>query len=207
MDPEILARTALGAFERAVPAAARHRFALVVDPARTADALWPDLAAGADYALAHDGTAEIRVFGGLDEPSALEAAVAAAVEAAAGALEIRAELGEDALFEAHACFRADAPVVEGFYRAGEPILPGVYGVDLDLFVELRVPVSTWADLRGRRLVLALDEDGIELEVPMDAEPEEIMTLPGAGLLEADETLEEEDVMPSAGDLHVIPIVF
>ena len=47
---------------------------------------------------------------------------------------------------------------------------------------------------------------MELEIPSDAEPEEIFTLEGSGLLQ---TAEDEDAATDdvpAGDLHIVPVV-
>lgn len=110
---------------------------------------------------------------------------------------------DDDLFDAHARFRADLDVPAGWYRQGERLAPGVYEVDLDLFVELPLRKAEFERLRGRKTELKILGESIEVELPEDADPEEVFTLEGGGLLE-----DEDDDAPDApaGDLHVVPLV-
>lgn len=124
---------------------------------------------------------------------------------------LRALLEEDDLFEAHARFRAGLEVPPGWYRHGERHAPGLWSVDLDLFLELDLRRSEFAAQRGRPLVLDVLGQPVEVELPADAEPEEVFTVEGAGLFEPDEALEEgaepdEDTPGTAGDLHIVPRV-
>lgn len=133
---------------------------------------------------------------------------------------VKALLSEDDLFEAHARFRAGLDVPAGWYRQGEALAPGVWGVDLDLFVELALRASEFEALKGRTLTLDVLGTPLEVEVPADADPEEIFTVEGAGLFQADEDQpdgeppedepeeDEEDAEPPglSGDLHLVPRV-
>ena len=63
-------------------------------------------------------------------------------------------------------------------------------------------------LRGRPLTLKVLGEPVELEIPADAEPDEIFTLEGSGLLQTADDEDEDaatDDVP-AGDLHIVPIV-
>jgi hypothetical protein len=75
-------------------------------------------------------------------------------------------------------------------------------VDLDLFLELPLRRKDWERLPGTTLSLALMDGTLELVVPEDADPSEIWTFAGEGLLDEDA---EEETGP-VGDLHVIPLV-
>jgi hypothetical protein len=105
---------------------------------------------------------------------------------------------EDALFEAHARFRAGLDAPAGWYRFGDPIEPGLWAVDLDLFLELPLRRPEWEALRGTRLVLTLLDGTLEVDVPGDADPEEVWTFEEEGL--------EDETGGPVGDLHVIPLV-
>jgi hypothetical protein len=139
---------------------------------------------------------------------------------------------EDDLFEAHARFRAGMEVPAGWYRQGEPVGPSLWAVDLDLFLELEMPRKRWAALRGETLELELLGAPLALEIPADAEPDEVWTVEGEGLVDADDDDEaddepdaeagaeagageggeghaaEDDEAPEGprGDLHVFPVV-
>lgn len=129
---------------------------------------------------------------------------------------VRALHDEDALFDAHARFRAGLDVPAGWYRQGEALEPGVWAVDLDLFVELDVPRAEFERLRGRTLVLDVLGEPLELELPADADPEEVFTVEGAGLLEEEDGeggSEDDDTEGGdagapglCGDLHLVPRV-
>jgi hypothetical protein len=113
---------------------------------------------------------------------------------------------EDDLFDAHARFRADLEVPVGWYRQGREVEKGVWAVDLDLFVEVRLRRRDFDALRGKTLKLTVMGEPVETEFPADADAEEIFTLEGEGLLE---TAEDDDTVRDdvpAGDLHVVPLV-
>lgn len=124
---------------------------------------------------------------------------------------------EDALFETHARFRAGLEVPVGWYRQGEPIAPGLWAIDLDLFLEVNLRRKDWEAIPGTRLVLNLLDEPFEIDVPEDAQPDEVWTFEGEGLVEGDEddgdddeTAEEdtddEELSGLAGALHVLPVV-
>jgi hypothetical protein len=125
---------------------------------------------------------------------------------------------EDALFEAHARFRAGLEVPAGWYRQGEPIAPGLWAVDLDLFLEVNLRPADWAPIPGTRLVLNVLDEPFEIDVPKDAQPDEVWTFEGEGLVEGDEDEDEDEDDADdeetdddasaglAGALHVIPVV-
>lgn len=132
--------------------------------------------------------------------------------------EAAREIPDDAaLFAAHAAFRRGEPASPGWYRRGETIAPGVWLVDLDLFVELVVRGGTFAAMAGQELTLYLDDEPVAFEAPAQPEADEVWTLPESGLFEADpgqEELEAEsdaedddvELTGRAGDLHVVPCV-
>jgi Zincin-like metallopeptidase len=118
---------------------------------------------------------------------------------------------EDDLFEAHARFKAGLEVAPGWYRRGEQLAPQVWAVDLDLFVELPLRRRDFEARRGTSVTLHVLEQPLEIEIPADADPEEIFTVEEAGLFEPDVELEEgaepdEDTPGTAGDLHLVPLV-
>ncbi len=133
------------------------------------------------------------------------------IEDRAGAETLSAE---DALFETHARFRAGLEVPAGWYRQGEPIAPGLWAVDLDLFLEVNLRPRDWARIPGTRLVLVVLDEPFEIDVPADAQPDEVWTFEGEGLVESDradddeeeEIDEEEEATGLAGALHVVPVV-
>ena len=123
--------------------------------------------------------------------------------------------GEAALFAAHAAFRAGGESPFAFWREGDPLGPACWSVDLDVFVELDLLRSEWDALRGHRSRLTIAGETLEIEIPVDADPDEVLTLPGAGLMEedpaatvdADEEEEGQDAnLLTAGALHLIPII-
>ena len=115
---------------------------------------------------------------------------------------------DDDLFEAHARFRAGMEVPAGWYRLGELLEPGLWAVDLDLFLELDLRRKEWDRLVGTRLSMTVLGEPFEMDVPADAEPEEAFTFEGEGLVEGDEDEADGDAPPSGstGALHVIPVV-
>ena len=88
------------------------------------------------------------------------------VEDRAGVSTLR---DEDALFEMHARFRDGQEVPEGWYRLGDPVEPGLWAVDLHLFLELELREKDWAPLPGTRLLLTLLGAPFEVDVPEDAD--------------------------------------
>jgi hypothetical protein len=124
---------------------------------------------------------------------------------------VKALAHEDDLFEAHARFRAGLDVPEGWYRQGEQMAPGLWAVDLDLFLELDVRAKEFEALKGTTIALTVLDQPLEVDLPTDAEPDEVFTVEGEGLFVPDEEPEEgeepeEDAEGSAGDLHLIPRV-
>ena len=124
---------------------------------------------------------------------------------------VKALADEDDLFESHARFKAGLEVAPGWYRRGEQLAPRVWSVDLDVFVELPLRQREFKARRGTTLTLQVLGEPLEVELPADADPEEIYTVPDAGLFEPDQELEEgeepdEDTPGSAGDLHLVPLV-
>jgi hypothetical protein len=121
-------------------------------------------------------------------------------------------LGEDDLFEAHARFRAGMEVPAGWYRFGEPVGDHVWAVDMDLFLELPLRRTEWDALRGTTVRLDVMGEPLEVDIPDDAEADEIFTLEDEGLFEPDEAAAEgevaadETVPGSSGDLHIVPVV-
>lgn len=111
---------------------------------------------------------------------------------------------EDALFEAHARFRAGMDTLAGWYRLGDPIEPGLWAVDLDLFLELPLRRKDWDALPGHRIALKILDGNLEVDVPDDALPDEVWTFEGEGLVDDDEGEAREG--EAAGALHVIPLV-
>ena len=120
----------------------------------------------------------------------------------------RGLIDEDDLFDAHARFLADLDVAPGWYRAGRALERNVYAVDLDLFVEVEMRKKEFEALRGKPLTLKVLGDPVEVDIPDDAEPDEVFTLAGEGLLQTAEDEDPEtttDDLP-AGDLHIVPLV-
>lgn len=125
-----------------------------------------------------------------------------------------AEADEENLFRAHAAFIADKEVANGWYRMGDELAPDLWAVDLDLFLEVTLRRDEWSALTGRRLRLAILDEEIEVEVPLETDLGEIWTLEGAGLFEPEPGLTEEDleslpaeeVRGTCGNLHVVPFV-
>jgi hypothetical protein len=119
---------------------------------------------------------------------------------------------EDALFEAHARFRAGLDVPEGWYRQGERMAAGLWAVDLDLFLELDLRAKEFDALKGTTLALTVLDQPLEVDLPADARPDEVFTVEGEGLFVPDEEEAgeeddpDEEVEGSAGDLHLIPRV-
>ena len=128
---------------------------------------------------------------------------------------VRTLIDEDDLFEAHARFRADLDVPPGWYRQGERLEPNVWAVDQDLFVELRLRRKEFEALRGKPLRLTVLGEPLETELPPDADPDEVFTVEGEGILGgsgvddeegSEEPGEGEGDPASTGDLHLVPVV-
>ncbi len=120
---------------------------------------------------------------------------------------IKTLLDEDALFEAHARFRAGLDTPAGWYRLGDPVEPGLWAVDLDLFLELPMRRKEWDAMPGQRVTLKILDGDFEVDVPDDALPDEVWTFEGEGLV--DDDAEDEEAARAdgaAGALHVIPLV-
>jgi hypothetical protein len=115
---------------------------------------------------------------------------------------LRALIDEDDLFDAHARFRAGLEVPRGWYRRGERMGKDVWAVDSDLFVELRLRRREFERRRGTTLRMTVLEEPVELDLPADADPDEVLTLEGEGLWEEAADGREGE----AGDLHVVPVV-
>ena len=114
---------------------------------------------------------------------------------------------DDGVFEQHARFRAGQDLPRAWYRAGVPLAPGVWVVDLDVFLEVRLPQARWSELLGARIGLRVHDEVLEIELPEDLEGSEALTLEGAGLYDDDDGKDEDDPAPEAGDLHVMPWVY
>ena len=76
----------------------------------------------------------------------------------------------------------------------------MYGVESDLFVELRLRRAEWDALRGTTLVTEILGEEFQGDIPADTAPGDVLTYEGEGL-EGDDGNEGE-----VGDLHLIPIV-
>ena len=114
---------------------------------------------------------------------------------------------EDALFEAHARFRAGLDTPAGWYRFGDELESDLWAVDLDLFLELPIRRRDWDAMLGKRITLKILDAELEIDVPADAAPDEVWTLEGEGLVDGgDEDEDEDDPEGPAGALHVIPLL-
>ena len=113
----------------------------------------------------------------------------------------------EALYLAHARFRAGAELPRTWYRAGTALGDSIYGVDLDLFVELALPRERFEALRGQTITLQILEETLELELPEDADGDEVLTLGELGLFDEDLAQREDDPIPATGDLHLLPLLY
>ena len=106
---------------------------------------------------------------------------------------------------------------EGWYREGEAFGADAWVVDLDLFLEVTLDEAAWQEVLGDVLQLAIGDEVLDVDVPADADLEDVWTLPGAGLFEAhpgvdDEQIEEAEALGDLaeigrfGDVHVVPVV-
>jgi hypothetical protein len=139
----------------------------------------------------------------------------------------RALEDEDDLFDAHARFLEGLPVPAGWYRQGELLEPGVWAVEGDLFVEVRLRAKELLERRGTTLSMKVLGEPLEIEIPSDASPGGRVTIEGEGLAfddepghehghshaprAASETDEREGARDGeddegAGDLHVVWVV-
>jgi hypothetical protein len=102
-----------------------------------------------------------------------------------------------------------------WYRRGERLAPGVYAVDADLFVDVALPRRNWERRVGAPLVLSVEGELIEVDVPCVPDGGEAWGLEGAGLFEPDPDLDvadlenagDEEVPGSFGDLHLLPVTY
>ncbi len=126
-------------------------------------------------------------------------------------------MDDESLFAAHARFKADQEVPDGWYRAGEVMDEAAWVVDLDLFVEVTMGIPAWEKVLGDVLQLAVGDTVFDLDVPDDATLEDCWVLPGMGMFEAAAGSTEAELAAAeeagtlgehgrCGDLHVIPIV-
>ncbi len=112
-------------------------------------------------------------------------------------------------FAAHACFRRDEPLYDGWYRSAEILAPLTWTIDLDLFVELSLPRETYGTFRQQITLTVL---GIEhkVAIPDDwmstlDEDNFVLTLEGAGLIDGDTEQGNEDALADAttGNLNLM----
>ena len=115
---------------------------------------------------------------------------------------VHALIDDDDLFDAHQRFREGLETPPGWWRRGERLEPGVWAVEDDLFVELRLRRAEWERRRGGTVTLTVLGEPFEADLPADAEPGEVLTYEGAGLSDDDEDGDggEDD---AAGDLHLV----
>jgi hypothetical protein len=113
----------------------------------------------------------------------------------------------EALYLAHARFKAGAELPRNWHRAGTQLAEGIHAVDLDLFVELALPRERFEALRGQTITLHILEETLELELPEDADGDEVLTLAELGLFDEDLAQEEDDPVPATGDLHLLPLLY
>ncbi|MBL9087830.1 MAG: metallopeptidase family protein [Planctomycetia bacterium] len=120
---------------------------------------------------------------------------------------VRTLVDEDDLFDAHQRFRAGLETPPGWWRRGEELEDGVWQVDLDLFVELRLRRRELEALRGTTVALTVLDEPLDVDVPADAKAGDILTFEGTGVADegddppGPEAHDEED--GDAGDLHVV----
>ena len=111
---------------------------------------------------------------------------------------------EERLLEAQAQFREGAPLPAGWYRQGAPLGPGVWLVDLDLFVELVVEEKSLSSWPARELTLIITEDPMTFDLPDEASVDEFWQVPDVGLSEDDDEEGPEDPNARSGDLYIVP---
>ncbi len=113
----------------------------------------------------------------------------------------------EALYLSHARFRAGVELPRNWYRTGARLADAVYGVDLDLFVELALPRERFEALQGQAITLQILDETLELELPEDADGNEVLTLAELGLFDEDLAQDEDDPVPATGDLHLLPLLY
>jgi hypothetical protein len=132
---------------------------------------------------------------------------------------VRTLIDEDDLFDAHQRFLTGLETPKGWWRRGERLERDVYAVEDDLFVELRLRRADFEARRGKPVELTVLGEAFEAEIPKDAEPGEILTFEGDGLLVDDEhdgsshahgrhehpkrPAPAGEDLPEAGDLHLV----
>ncbi len=118
---------------------------------------------------------------------------------------VRALVDDDDLFDAHQRFLAGLETPPGWWRQGEEVGEGVYQVELDLFVELRLRRREFERLRGTTVSLSVLDEPFEAELPSDAAAGDILTFAGEGCLpETEDDNDDEDRdEEGAGALHLV----
>jgi hypothetical protein len=107
---------------------------------------------------------------------------------------------DDDLFDAHQRFRAGLGAPRGWWRRGERMDDGVYAVEDDLFVELRLRRADLLARRGTTVRLTVLGEALDAEIPKDAVPGDVLTFEGEGLApDGDDGGDGEE----AGDLHLV----
>ncbi|HVG93869.1 MAG TPA: hypothetical protein VND21_05445 [Planctomycetota bacterium] len=134
---------------------------------------------------------------------------------------IRALIDEDDLADALHRFQAGLENPTGWWRRGARLERGVWSVENDLFLELRLRPPEFEARRGTTIELTVLDEPFEAEIPEDAEPGEILTYEGAGLPSdeddhghrhgskreakraAPSDEDDDEDAPPAGDLHLV----
>jgi len=110
---------------------------------------------------------------------------------------VRTLIDEDDLFDAHQRFLTGLEAPKGWWRRGERLERDVYAVENDLFVELRLRRKEFEARRGKTISLGVLGEPFEAALPDDAEPGEILTFEGEGLVVDD----GEDEVAGAREQH------
>ena len=120
---------------------------------------------------------------------------------------------EEDRFAAHALFRRDEPLYDGWYRSAESLAPLTWTIDLDLFVELTLPRELLETFKDTITLTVLDIEHT-IAVPIDRTDAldgdtRVLTLEGAGLIDGDTQGDTEDALAKAttGNLHVMVASF
>ena len=108
---------------------------------------------------------------------------------------------EEALLEAQARFRDGDSLLPGWYRQGTPLGPGVWLIDLDLFVELVIEPNALATWPERELTLLIAEEPLTFDLPEGASSDEVWLLPEVGLSEDDDEGPRRSQRAMRGPLH------
>lgn len=113
---------------------------------------------------------------------------------------VRTLVDDDDLFDAHQRFLGGLETPPGWWRRGEELDDGVYQVEHDLFVELRLRRKELEARRGKTVTLTVLDEPFEAELPADAAPGDVLTFDGEGLLP--EGADDDDEV-AAGALHLV----